>query len=121
MVYLEIVRGEANVTDPHRCAYEKLLDVTRRLSIAIAQGPSAKLEVLAMEHRKIMAQLRQLGLSNDPGLLELVQQAKTRTGELMRLMCAGQGQAAASLAAVTQKRKRARAYHNVGSLDQRSV
>ncbi|MCK8602388.1 hypothetical protein [Desulfoferrobacter suflitae] len=117
MVYLEIVRGEANVTDPHRCAYEKLLDVTRRLSIAIEQDTSEKLEELANEHRAIMAQLRQLGLSNDPGLLELVQQASNRTGELMHLMCASQEQLAGFLAAVTQKRKQALAYHRVGSLD----
>ena len=100
-------------SETHQTIYERLLTVTNNLKQALSDGDYERLQKLTAEHIAVMENLRRLGLSDNPDLLELVLDVKRQVDEVMNLMRNSRDQLSEALTATAGKRKQVAAYQTV--------
>ena len=59
-------------SETHETLYRSLADITFRVKATLGEDDARALMGLAGEHRDVMDKLKQAGISQDPGLLEMV-------------------------------------------------
>lgn len=69
--------------ETHETLYRSLLNITARVKSALVEDDAQTLMQLAGEHREVMDKLDQGGLSQDPGLFDLVEETRDRVYEIV--------------------------------------
>jgi len=67
----------------HKTLYESLHNITMRVKIALGDNDIEGLVQLGEEHEKIMNDLKHIGLSDDPLMLDLIKEVKDEVDELV--------------------------------------
>lgn len=98
-------------SNPHKTLYRRLLDVTTRVEQALVsdEGPG-DLELFAAEHGKALACLKQIGLSRDPELLDLVRETNDRVCGVIEELKRLQAETRRQMAAVADRKRLTHAY-----------
>ena len=69
--------------ETHEALYKSLADIAVRVKAALGENDVEMLASLAGEHREVMDKLDRAGLSQDAGLLDLINETRDRVCEIV--------------------------------------
>lgn len=97
-------------SNPHEMLYKSLLNITARVKTALGENDTETLVRLAKEHRNVIDELKQTGLSQDPQLLDLVKETSDKVREVIVAIRQKRDETGKQLNTVGNRKKLARAY-----------
>lgn len=69
--------------ETHETLYRSLADIAVRVKTALGENDAETLMGLAGEHREVMDKLDRAGLSQEPGLLDLINETRDQVYEIV--------------------------------------
>lgn len=94
----------------HETLYRSLADITVRINSALGENDARAIIGLAEEHRDVMDSLKQAGLSQDAGLLDLVKETHDQVHEVMAQISKQRDELGRQLVMFERKQKVTAAY-----------
>ena len=101
-------------SDTHETLYTILGDITARIKSALVENDTRALIDLAEEHRDVMDALKELGLSQDAGLLDRVIQTRDQVCEAVEEMNKRRDELCRQLVMFERKKRVSSAYAGSG-------
>ena len=101
-------------SEPHESLFRRLRDITARVKAALCDGDTEALEQLAPEHKTVMDELNQAGLSTNADLLDMVKDLSDEVRETIAEMGKQRDEIGEELVLFGKRKKVAYAYARNG-------
>lgn len=101
-------------SERHAMLYQKLKEITDRVEIALVDPDPQELNDLAAQHQQVIVELRQLGFSQDPELLGMVEALRAQVANVMTRLEGHRDALGEVLTSREKQKKRIASYVEVG-------
>ncbi len=101
-------------SDVNAALYKRLMETGNQVQVALDENADAQIFMaLLEEHQRVMAELKQVTIENDPEMLGLIQRAKQTVIEVMEQICIQRDGLAEQIMQSKSKKRAFDAYHKI--------